>query len=138
MSPIKQTRCSAQTPSFSRFFLIEIVNTNFFVTFWTVLSQSHSNHLIHLLAHSINTICHSPSVTPETLPRGTSFCKFWWQFRLHDTCVSGVTTRKIPHGNILAVTYLPCPPPHQIMTQTSTFHFHSPGQGATGSRNSAA
>lgn len=103
------------------FFLIGIiVNRNFSVPFRTVLSQLHSNYLIHSLAHSINTICHSPSVTPETFPPGTHLSKFWLQFRLHDTCVSGLTTRKISLSNILAVTYLLCAPPHQIITQTST------------------
>lgn len=124
MCPIKQTHFSAQTPSFPCFFLIEIiVNTNFIVPFPTVLSQLHSNYLVHSLAHSTNTTCHSSSVTPESFLPGTYFSKFWWQFRLHDTCVSGLTTRKISLSNILAVTYLPCAPPHQIITQTSMSWF---------------
>lgn len=81
-----------------------------------MLSQLHSNYLVHSLARSINSICHSPSVTPESFLTGTHFSKFWWQFRLHDTSVSGLTTRKISLSNTLAVTYLPHAPPHQIIT----------------------
>lgn len=61
-----------------------------------------------------------PSVTPETFPPGTVFPKFWWQCRLHDTCVSGVTTKKTSLSNNLAV---PRAPPRQIITETSTSWF---------------
>lgn len=77
VSPIKQTHCSAQTPSFSCFFLIEIiVNTSFFVPFWTVLSQLQSNYLIHSLAHSINTICHSQVSHQKLFLQGLFFPSF--------------------------------------------------------------